>query len=223
MTFPARAVRKRPAICQTCAMQTQPSPEELSAWLRLTLEPGLGPAQIRTLLAGIGLPQDIYASSTATLARHIPAELAAQLRRPPSSEAQACIERTLKWLAEPGHHLLTLADPAYPSALLDTHDPPTVLYVNGRVDLLNRSIIAVVGARNATPGGRDNAQAFAQYLAGQGWCIASGLAHGIDAAAHRGALAAGAQAGATSAGVGTGTGTLYPPAHPELAARIAAR
>src|SRR5690606_34456184 len=103
-----------------------------------------------------------------------------------------------------------------------THDPPAVLYVNGRAELLNRPIIAVVGARNATPGGRDNAQAFAQSLAGQGWCIASGLAHGIDAAAHRGALAAGAQAGSTIAVMGTGIDIIYPSANLELARRIAA-
>src|SRR5690606_11414069 len=102
-----------------------------------------------------------------------------------------------------------------------THDPPAVLYVNGRAELLNRPIIAVVGARNATPGGRDNAQAFAQSLAGQGWCIASGLAHGIDAAAHRGALAAGAQAGSTIAVMGTGIDIIYPSANLELAHRIA--
>ena len=203
-------------------MQTQPSLDETAAWLRLTLEPGLGSAQARALLAAIGLPQDIYASSAATLGRYVPAELAAQLRRPACAETQACVERTLKWLAEPGHHLLTLADPAYPAALLDTHDPPTVLYVNGRPELLNQSIIAIVGARNATPGGRDNAQAFAQYLAGQGWCIASGLAHGIDAAAHRGALAAGALAGSTIAVMGTGIDIVYPSANLELARRIAA-
>ncbi len=203
-------------------MHTPPSPDELSAWLRLTLEPGLGAVQARGLLAGIGLPQDIYASSAATLARYVPPELAAQLRRPPSSDIQACIERTLKWLAEPGHHLLTLADPAYPAALLDTHDPPTVLYANGRPELLNRPAIAIVGARNATPGGCDNARAFAQYLAGQGWCIASGLAHGIDAAAHQGALAAGAQAGSTIAVMGTGIDIVYPSANLNLARRIAA-
>ncbi|NYT68481.1 DNA-processing protein DprA [Pusillimonas noertemannii] len=202
-------------------MHTPPSSDELSAWLRLTLEPGLGPVQARGLLAGIGLPQDIYASSAATLTRYVPAELAAQLRRPLSSEIQACIERTLQWLAEPGHHLITLADPAYPAALLDTHDPPTVLYANGRPELLNRPVIAIVGARNATPGGCDNARAFAQYLAGQGWCIASGLAHGIDAAAHQGALAAGAQAGSTIAVMGTGIDIVYPSANLALARRIA--
>ena len=176
-------------------MSSQPSIDELSAWLRLTLEPDLGPAQARTLLAGLGLPHEIYAASTATLSRYIPTELAAQLRRPASPEIQENIERTLKWLQAPGHHLLTLADPAYPLALLDIHDPPLVLYVNGRPELLNRPIIAVVGARSATPAGRENAHAFAQHLAGQGWCIASGLAQGIDTAAHQGALAAGSQAG----------------------------
>jgi len=202
-------------------MQTLPSNDELAGWVRLTLEPGIGPAHARALLTGIGLPQDIYAASAATLAKHVPAELAGQLRRPASPEAQELIERTLEWLAAPGHHILTLADPAYPAALLDTHDPPSVLYVNGNPGLLNQPIISIVGARNATPGGRDNAQAFARYLAGQGWCIASGLAHGIDTAAHLGALQAGTQDGSTIAVMGTGIDIIYPAANLELAHRIA--
>lgn len=203
-------------------MHTPPSEEETRAWLRLTLEPGIGATGARALLAALGLPQDIYAASAATLAKHLPSELAAQLRRPPDADAQALIERTMEWLAAPGHHLLTLADPAYPAALLDTHDPPTVLYVNGRVQLLNMPTISIVGARNATPGGRDNARAFARYLAQQGLCVASGLAHGIDTAAHEGALAAGsAHAGSTVAVMGTGIDVIYPAANLKLARQIA--
>lgn len=202
-------------------MRTSPSPEELASWVRLTLEPGIGATHARALLAGIGLPQDIYSASAATLAKHIPAELTAQLRRPAPPEAQELIERTLEWLTRPGHHILTLADPAYPAALLDTHDPPPVLYINGKPHLLNQPIISVVGARNATPGGRDNAKAFAQHLASQGWCIASGLAHGIDTAAHEGALQAGSRGGSTIAVMGTGIDVVYPAANLELAHHIA--
>ncbi len=196
--------------------------EELSAWIRLTLEPDLGPAQARLLLASIGLPQDIYTMSSASLAKILPHDLARQLSRPASAQIEEAIARTLKWLDEPGHHLVTLADPGYPKALLDIHDPPLALYVNGRVELLNRPTLAIVGARNATAGGLDNATAFARYLAGRNWCIASGLALGIDAAAHQGALAAGPQAGGTIAVLGTGIDLIYPASNLDLARRIAA-
>lgn len=203
-------------------MQLSPSQEELRAWIRLTLEPGIGPAHARVLLAAFGLPQDIYSASAATLSRHVSTELASQLRQSPSARIVEQIDRSIEWLDKPGHHLLTLADPAYPAALLDTHDPPTVLYVNGRVDLLNQPAISVVGARNATPGGRDNARSFANYLAQQGWCVASGLAQGIDTAAHEGALEAGSEAGSTIAVMGTGIDIVYPAANLKLAHRIAA-
>jgi len=203
-------------------MQPSPSQEEIHAWIRLTLEPGIGPTHARVLLAAIGLPQEIYSASSATLSKHVPTDLATQLRQAPSAQTLELIDRSIEWLEAPEHHLLTLADPAYPAALLDTHDPPTVLYVNGRVDLLNRPTISVVGARNATPGGRDNARSFANYLAQQGWCVASGLAHGIDTAAHEGALEAGLQAGSTIAVMGTGIDIVYPAANLKLAHRIAA-
>src|SRR5690625_4195612 len=110
-----------------------PSREELCAWIRLSLEPGLGPAQARTLLAGIGLPQDIYAASAATLARHVPGERVRQLRGPADPDIQDRIDRTLKWLDQHQCHILTLADPDYPRALLDTYDPPLLLYAHGNV------------------------------------------------------------------------------------------
>lgn len=202
-------------------MQTTPSTDETRAWLRLTLEPGLKPAQARGLLAAIGLPQDIYDASVSTLSRYVPTPLAAQMRSDPAPEVLALVERTLEWLQAEGHHLLTLADPAYPAALLDTHDPPTVLYVNGRIELLSRPVISIVGARSATAGGKDNARSFARYLAEQGWCIASGLAQGIDTGAHEGALEAGAQGGSTLAVMGTGIDIVYPASNLKLARRIA--
>lgn len=202
-------------------MCTTPSSDELAAWIRLTLEPGIGAASIRNLLSGIGLPQDVYSASTATLAKIVAPELAAQLRAPLTSETQDLIERTLEWARQPGHHLLTLADAAYPPALLDTHDPPAVLYINGDAQLLQRPIISIVGARSATPGGRDNARAFARHLAERGWCIASGLALGIDTAAHEGALLAGHEGGSTIAVMGTGIDIVYPSANLKLAHKIA--
>lgn len=202
-------------------MPKTPPTEELRAWLRLSLEPGLGPAQARALLAAIGLPQDIYALPAASLVRHVPPELAHQLRRPPSAETAAAIDRTMEWLEQPGHHILTLADPDYPRALLDIHDPPLLLYANGNVGLLSRPCLAVVGARSATPGGTDNARAFARHLAAQGWSIVSGLALGIDAAAHDGALQAGPEGGSTIAVLGTGIDIVYPARHRSLAHQVA--
>ncbi|MGB6103423.1 MAG: DNA-processing protein DprA [Pusillimonas sp.] len=195
--------------------------EELSSWIRLSLEPGLGPAQARNLLATLSLPQDIYAASAGSLARLLPSHLVQQLKQAPGDEIQNTIAKTLEWLEQPQHHLLTLADPAYPRALLDTHDPPLLLYANGNPGHLSRPAISIVGARSASAGGMDNARAFAQHLAGAGWCIISGLAMGIDTAAHEGALLAGAGGGGTVAIMGTGIDIVYPARNRELAHRIA--
>lgn len=203
------------------AMPVTSTTEELRAWLRLSLEPGLGPAQARTLLAAIGLPQDIYAMSVSALTKHIPAELARQLRQPATAETQEVIDRTLQWLTEPRHHLLTLADPDYPRALLSTYDPPLLLYGNGDISLLSSPCLGIVGARSATQGGISNAVAFARHLAAQGWSIVSGLALGIDTAAHDGALQAGPEGGRTIAVLGTGIDVVYPARNRDLAHRIA--
>ena len=197
------------------------STEELSAWIRLSLEPGLGPAQARTLLAAIGLPQDIYALSTASLSKFVHHDTARQLRSDAGDDIRQSIKNTLAWREQDHHHILTLADPSYPPALLDIHDPPLLLYANGRLDMLRKPILSVVGARNASAGGVDNARAFAQHLAGQGWCIASGLALGIDTAAHEGALLAGPSGGGTIAVLGTGIDIVYPARNLQLAHRIA--
>ncbi|NYT84914.1 DNA-processing protein DprA [Pollutimonas harenae] len=195
--------------------------EELSSWIRLSLEPGLGPAQARHLLATLGLPQDIYAAASGHLAKLLPSKLVQQLKQEPSNDIQTAIANTLAWLEHPQHHLLTLADPAYPCSLLDIHDPPLLLYANGNPDYLNRQAISIVGARSASDAGTDNARAFAQHLAEQGWCIVSGLAMGIDAAAHEGALRAGPNGGGTVAIMGTGIDIVYPARNRELAHRIA--
>lgn len=197
------------------------SHNELRAWIRLSLEPGLGPAQARALLAAIGLPQDIYAMPAAMLAKHVPADLARQLQRPASDDIQDRIELTFQWLDHPGCHILTLADPEYPRALLDTYDPPLLLFAHGDVSLLSRPCLGIVGARSATAGGLENARAFAHHLAAQGWSIISGLALGIDAAAHEGALDAGSEGGSTIAVLGTGIDIVYPARHRDLAHRIA--
>jgi DNA processing protein len=133
--------------------------------------------------------------------------------------AQA-VERALAWLEQPGHNLVTLADAAYPRLLLETADPPALLYCRGRTELLNRPALAVVGSRNATAQGAGNAEQFARNFSAAGLTIVSGLAQGIDAAAHRGGLAA---EGSTIAVMGTGVDIAYPRSNAALADDIAAR
>ncbi|HEX7044917.1 MAG TPA: DNA-processing protein DprA [Burkholderiales bacterium] len=128
--------------------------------------------------------------------------------------------RDLAWLADPTHHLVTWLDPDYPPLLREIPDPPLVLYVYGRRDLLAQPQLAIVGSRNPTPLGRQNAAAFARALSDAGLVITSGLALGIDAAAHRAALEAG---GTTVAVAGTGLDRVYPPVNRELADAIAER
>ncbi len=222
VTLERRAIRRSYGDTDSDMQNHIPPTNELIAWLRLSQEPDLGAAQARNLLAACGLPQDIYAMSVPALSRLLPEPLARQLRQAPDETQQKQIDAALAWLEQPGHHLLTLADPAYPQKLLDIHDPPLVLYVNGDVSLLNRPALGIVGSRNPTAGGADNASAFARHLASQGWCIVSGLALGIDAAAHRGALQAGDAGGRTVAVMGTGIDIVYPASHRELAHQIAA-
>ena len=196
--------------------------DELRAWLRLSLEPELAPAQARQLLAACGLPPQIYQSSVQALARHIPSELAVQLNQAPVEELQAQIDQAVDWLKQPNHHIVTLADPTYPAALLDLHDAPLLLYANGNLGVLQHKGLAIVGARNATQSGQETATDFAATLASKGWCIISGLASGIDQAAHKGALKAGAESAGTIAVMGTGLDLVYPAAHRDLAHQISA-
>ncbi len=128
------------------------------------------------------------------------------------------IEKALAWSAVAGNHILTLADDAYPRMLREIHDPPPVLYARGRTDLLSAPALAIVGSRNPTPQGVRDAEAFARALADAGLTIVSGLALGIDAAAHRGGLSG---ASASIGVLGTGVDRIYPPANAELGARLA--
>ncbi len=187
----------------------------LASWLQLTLTPGLGAATIRGLLKQFGLPENILAANRAQLERAA-GPAAAELLRP---EAIApAIERALRWAQEPGHAIVTLADAAYPRLLLEIPDPPPLLYTIGRVELLGRPSLAVVGSRNATAQGARDAEQFAKAFSAAGLTIVSGLALGIDAAAHRGALVA---AGSTIAVFGTGVDVIYPRQNAPLAERIA--
>lgn len=197
------------------------SSPELLAWLRLSTEPDLGYAQACMLLREYGLPDAIYQASSGQLAKWLPVPLASRMAGAPTDAQQALLETTLAWLNHPHHHLLTLADPTYPRPLMDLHDPPLVLYVNGSLDALKLPGLAMVGARSATPGGIDTAKAFAGYLAERGWCIVSGLAEGIDTAAHTGALET--RAGMTIAVMATGLDLVFPARNRALAHRIAER
>lgn len=189
----------------------------LAAWLRLTLAPGVGPKTQRDLLGAFGGPEAVFAAGFAVVARVAGDPVARQLF---DSDNAAAVDAALAWNEQPGNALVTLADPDYPRALLDTPDPPSLLYVKGDAGLLNTPSLAIVGGRNATPQGLRDAEAFAAHLAGQGITVVSGLALGIDGAAHRGALAA---EGPTVAVVGTGADRIYPAQHRELARLVAAR
>lgn len=196
------------------------SVNELSAWLRLSQEPGLTPSVLYPLLSAVGLPEQIYAMGAPSLARHVPQQLAIQLAASTSTDTQQHIDNTLAWVDQPGHYIVTLADQHYPQNLLTIADPPLLLYVNGDPTRLNAPSLAIVGARSATPGGCENAKAFSHYLASHGWSVVSGLAQGIDAAAHEGALLAGSAGAGTLAVMGTGIDRVYPARHRDLAHRI---
>jgi len=199
---------------------------ERAAWLRLTLTPEVGPRTARMLLAAYGLPDAIFATGRASLARHVPEPLASVLAAPAAAAVAAAVRAAERWLQlDPANALLTLADNDYPPLLLATADPPPVLFAAGRRELLQRPALAVVGSRSATRQGVANAEAFAQHLAGAGLTIVSGLALGIDAAAHRGALKAlddGADA-STIAVLGTGVDVVYPDSNRALAGAIRSR
>jgi DNA processing protein len=191
---------------------------ELGAWLRLSVTPGVGNATARKLLTAFGLPEAVFAQSPAALAAVVGPKLAAALLAPPEAWSALC-DTTRCWLAESRHHLVTLGDPAYPPELLQTEDPPLLLHVLGELNTLQHPRrVAMVGSRNPTHQGAENAHHFAQALAEAGVCVVSGLALGVDGAAHQGALDGG---GPTLAVVGTGLDRVYPKRHLTLAHRIA--
>jgi DNA processing protein len=197
---------------------------ELQAWLRLTLTPGVGNATARKLLAAFGSAQAVFEQSSLTLRQLGSDKLASALQAEPPALA-ALLQTTLDWLqAGDDRRIATLGDAAYPAILLDIEDPPLMLYMLGTMAAQADSAaaiansLAIVGSRNPTPQGESNARQFAKAFGSAGLCVVSGLALGIDGAAHDGALLGGGQ---TIAVVGTGLDRVYPKKHLTLAHRIA--
>jgi len=207
--------------------------EELAAWLRLQLTPGVGNSTARRLLTAFGLPEQIFAASTQSLEQVASSQQSAALKRAPA-DWQSLLDTTWQWLQANTlqHRVMVLGDPAYPQSLLNMEDPPLLLYGMGAPEVWGHGglstcmprCLAVVGSRNPTPQGAANARHFSQALAQAGLTIVSGLALGVDGAAHEGALD-GAPEGqlATIAVVGTGLDRVYPRQHRDLAHRIAQR
>jgi DNA processing protein len=187
----------------------------LKAWLALSLTRSLGGESARRLLKEFGSPDAVFAASISSLKSVVKADIATEISNGIDATALA---PALSWLEDGNNHIITLADSDYPQVLLNIPDPPLLLYVKGRLDLLNRSALAIVGSRGATPQGINNAEAFAKSLSDAGLCIISGMAHGIDAAAHRGALRG---QGGSIAVVGTGLDKVYPAANRDLAHLLA--
>ena len=201
---------------------------ELAGWLRLSLTPGIGDGAARRLLAAFGLPERIFTQPDAALREVVSHAQAEALTQPPTG-LQAQIDLTWQWLQagddKVSRRVVTLGDAGYPASLLEMADPPLMLYVLGACgfDLtqLGHSI-AVVGSRNPTPQGATNARSFGRALGEAGLPVVSGLALGVDGAAHQGALDAAGDAPrlATVAVVGTGLDRVYPARHRDLAHRI---
>jgi DNA processing protein len=194
-----------------------PHDGELAAWLRLTLVPGLGGQRLRHLLTAFGLPSQVLSAPRAALARALGDELVARLL---SGASAPGVDAALAWAAQPGNAIVTLADAAYPRSLLETPDPPALLYVRGRAELLAANSLAIVGSRSGTAQGLANAESFARALSRAGLTIVSGLALGIDAAAHRGGLDG---PGSTVGVLGTGIDVTYPARNSDLFAALADR
>jgi DNA processing protein len=198
--------------------------DELGAWLRLLLTPGVGRAQARQLLALAGSPQAVFEWSADDWRSAGLERLGPVLQSPPQAWGQQ-LQATQAWLAAgPDRFVFALGDAGYPSQLLDIDDPPLLLFALGSQARLwaegqhaAQAMLAVVGSRNPTPQGELHARQFAQALAQAGVCVVSGLARGIDGQAHEGALAGG---GSTVAVVGTGLDRVYPRRHLDLARRI---
>jgi DNA processing protein len=192
--------------------------QDLESWLRLSLTPGLSDGALRKLLVAFGTPQHVLSASSSALSKLVSSDIAAAIRSGGANPDR--VSAVDAWLQEPANRVLTLGDAGYPKAWLQLPDPPCLIYVKGCAELLDREALAIVGSRNATPQGLATAESFAKTLSDAGLTIASGLALGIDAAAHRGGLAGQASSIAV---VGTGLDLVYPARNRDLARQLAAQ
>ncbi len=192
-----------------------PLERDHAGWIALNLIPGLGGESFRRLLSAFGEPDNIFAAGYSALNGVVKPAVARQICNGPDD---SLIAPTLEWLEHPTNHLVTLADADYPSLLLQTPDAPPLFYLKGRRELLKSNFLAVVGSRNASSQGMLNAESFARSLSDNGFCIVSGMAAGIDAAAHQGGLAGTASSLAV---VGTGLDSVYPASNHRLAHELA--
>ena len=190
----------------------------LMPWLRLMYTEGIGARTAQRLLTAFGTPQAIWQASLPQLCDVVPARQAQALYMKPSPLARACMARAIAWAGVAGQRIMTLDDVDYPQALFHIPDPPPLLYIKGHPELLSATSLAVVGSRHASMQGLRNAESFSEALSQAGIGVVSGLALGIDTAAHEGSLRG---VGASLAVLGTGPDIVYPPRNAALAQRLA--
>lgn len=194
---------------------------DLRAWCALLRAPGVGSKTYHALLEAFGSPEAFFHASKAELRKRLPQANIDKLSAWQAMLNDSAVNADLDWLAQGGgRHIISLHDPAYPPLLREIADAPPLLFVHGDASLLASAQIAIVGSRNATEPARRTCHAFAQAFVQAGLTVTSGLALGIDGAAHEGALQGG---GKTIAVVGTGLDRVYPARHHELAHRISAQ
>ncbi|WP_422910768.1 DNA-processing protein DprA [Pseudomonas sp. MAC6] len=205
-------------MSHSAAIAPAVSPAELEARLRLHCLPELGPRRFRKLLSAFdSASAALSAPASAWRSLGLP-QVCSEARR--SAEVRERAAQSLSWLEDDAHHVVMWDDVIYPGLLAELVDAPPLLFVAGDPTLLEQPQLAMVGSRRASRPGLDTAQSFARSLAGGGFVITSGLALGIDGAAHQGALDAN---GKTVAVLGTGLQCLYPARHKQLAADIVAQ
>jgi DNA processing protein len=195
---------------------------QLQAFIRLHHEPGLSAQRCAQLMAAFGDPMAIFQASLTKLTAILPKKLAVQLLAPASKQVQNAIETALDWSVTSDCHLITWADSNYPDTLKHMYDPPMLLYIKGDLGCLHKPCVAIVGARDASSYGLEVASQLAFDLAQAGWCVVSGLARGIDAAAHQGALMSAMQCSSLAV-MGHGLHSVYPPQNVRLAQHMLAQ
>ncbi len=199
------------------AAAVETAQERQLGWLALTLAPGMGPTRCLRAVRMLRGPERVLAASLTELeGAGLPATAAQFIF---GGRARRAAEEELQRAAEQGVHLVTADEEAYPGPLLEIYDPPPVLWVRGNMEALNRPGLAVVGTRHPSPYGAGMAEMLSRDLARRGLAILSGMARGVDTAAHKGALAGG---GITVAVWGTGIDVIYPKENKRLAEEIVA-